>query len=81
MTKTATIAAIKALPGRCMTARCVDGEYRVSFSIPAIQMANDCSYSEARQRNEDIAYYTDCPLDALESAKAMNAIYIATGRI
>lgn len=74
-------AAIASLPGRCMTLRCTDGEYRVSFSIPAIQMANDCSYSDARKRNEDVAYYTNCPDDAVATAKRMNADYINSGRI
>lgn len=81
MNKAQVIAAIKALPGRCMTARCVDGEWRVSFSIPAIQMVNDCPYSEAKFRNENIAYYTNDAEDALNTAKYMNEQYIHSGRI
>jgi hypothetical protein len=81
MTKAQTIAAIKALPGRCMTARCTDGEWRVSFSIPAIQMANDLSYVMAKARNEAVAYYTNDAEDAVASAKAMNDQFVQTGRI
>lgn len=80
MTKTQAIKAIKTI-GRHMTARCEDGEYRVSFSIPAIQMVNDCSYAVARERNEAVAYYTDDVEDAIHTAISMHKRFVDSGRI
>lgn len=82
MTKAATIKAIKAL-GRHMTAKYIPdfNEYRVSFGIPAIQLVNDCSYNEAKERNEALAFYTSDASDAIDTAKAMHARFVLEGKI
>lgn len=53
---------IKGLPG--MTARRKDGEYRVTFTPPA------CSALGVKA--DDVAYYTTCPIDALDTATSMS---------
>lgn len=59
MTIKQTIAAIKAIPG--MTARCVDGEYRVTFT------------EGSNATREAMAYYTDDAQDAIGTARAMSS--------
>jgi len=70
MNRTQTLAAIKALAG--MTARCTDGEFRVTFTDDAMRaMLPSASLSARRERAEQLAYYTDCGDDALGTAQAM----------
>lgn len=70
MNNAQTLAAIKALPN--MTARRKDGEYRVTFSDAAmLAMMPGATHAERRDRQEELAYYTDDTDDALGTAQAM----------
>lgn len=70
MNNTQTLAAIKALPS--MTARRKDGEYRLTFSDAAMSaMMPSATHAERRDRQEEIACYTDDKDDAYGTAKAM----------
>lgn len=73
MNRTATLAAIKALPG--MTARYdrYASEYRVTFTADALAaMMPSASHAERRQRAEDLAAYASDADDALGTARAMS---------
>ncbi len=70
MNRTTTIAAIKALPG--MTARCVDGEYRVTYTRDEMMRREPMvSVQEINTRIEAVACYTNDASDALNTARAM----------
>lgn len=80
LTNSKVYAIIKGI-GRHMTLRVKDGEYRVSFNIEAIMLANNCDYKTALARNEEVAYYTGEPVDAINTAKEMHARYVRTAKI
>lgn len=65
MNKTDTLAAIKALG---LSARCTDGEYRVTARLEAVRPYCP-SQGVALLVLEAWAYYTDCGEDALAAAK------------
>ena len=68
MTKGETIKAIKALG---LTAKCVDGEFRIAYGLDLYKrMGYD--HNHAIERNEAQACYTDCAEDALATARLMN---------
>ena len=70
-----TLKHIKSI-GRELTVRKTDGEYRIAYAIPAIMMARDCDYNEAREANEASAYYTSDASDALDTAVFMHNSYV-----
>lgn len=72
MSKTKTLAAIKALPGMTARFNADSGEYRVTFT-DEVWLAYDPSRDAAHRRalSEDAAYYTDDEADALGTAIRM----------
>ena len=81
MTKTKTIAAIKAI-GRELSVRATPwGELRVTYAIAAIQLANDCSRADAIERAEQCAYYASDDLDAIGTAQKMHDRYVKLAKI
>lgn len=76
MNHSQTLAAIKALPH--MTARRTDGEYRVTMSDAAMrELMPTATHAQRRERQEELAAYTDCAADALGTAQAMAGHAIA----
>lgn len=63
MTKQETLSTIKAMG---LSARCVDGEYRVTFPLDA-----GLPRTEAIEQAEAMAYYTNDGQDAIDTAAAM----------
>lgn len=77
MNQTQTLKAIKAVGRELTVKRTESGEYRISFAIEAIQMHNEgMSYTDAKARNEAIAYYTEDASDALATAESMHDWYV-----
>jgi hypothetical protein len=67
--QTETIATIRA---KGLTCRCINGEFRISFPLETISAQwPSLSYNEIKGKNEALAYYTDCAIDAIGTANAM----------
>ena len=71
MTIAATVATIKAIPG--MTARCRDGEWRVTFTVEAMMARESIDRTAAIARCEDVAAYETDAESAIDTARAMAA--------
>lgn len=57
----------QSIPPYC-TARLTQGEYRVTISPSAIMTSCKLGYTQACDRAEAMAYYTNCPDDAIGTA-------------
>ncbi|WP_137864889.1 MULTISPECIES: hypothetical protein [unclassified Sphingomonas] len=66
-------AAVRALPHMTITKN--EGEYRVTFRIASIALADRGRHNAAwhREHAEKVSYYTDCRLDAHGTAKELSA--------
>lgn len=66
-------AAVRALPHMTITKN--EGEYRVTFRIASIALADRGRHNAAwhREHAEKVSYYTDCRLDAHGTARELSA--------